>query len=71
MSKGGNTTHSAVEPSAASRWIAGALVTLYALITVTPLFWIVITGFKTPGDAISYPPKLVFEPTLQGYCNLF
>ncbi|NCV59534.1 MAG: carbohydrate ABC transporter permease, partial [Betaproteobacteria bacterium] len=24
-----------------------------------------------PGDAISYPPKLVFEPTLQGYCNLF
>ncbi|NCZ83184.1 MAG: carbohydrate ABC transporter permease [Betaproteobacteria bacterium] len=71
MNKGGNTTHSAVEPSAASRWIAGALVTLYALITVTPLFWIVITGFKTPGDAISYPPKLVFEPTLQGYCNLF
>jgi multiple sugar transport system permease protein len=43
----------------------------YALITIMPLLWIVMTGFKSPADAISYPPKVVFEPTLEGYVNLF
>ena len=28
-------------------------------------------GFKSPSDAIAYPPKVVFEPTLEGYVNLF
>ena len=36
-----------------------------------PLVWILVTGFKTPPDSISYPPKLVFEPSLEGYVNLF
>jgi len=71
MSKGISTAHSVVEPSDTSRWIAGFLVALYALVTITPLVWIILTGFKSPGDAISYPPKVVFEPTVQGYCNLF
>ena len=38
---------------------------------MVPLFWIFITGFKTPPDSISYPPKVIFEPSLEGYCNLF
>jgi len=33
--------------------------------------WIFLTGFKTPPDSISYPPKVVFEPSLEGYVNLF
>ena len=36
-----------------------------------PLVWIFATGWKTPPDSISYPPKVVFEPSLEGYCNLF
>jgi len=36
-----------------------------------PLAWILLTGFKSPPDSISYPPKVIFEPTLEGYCNLF
>jgi multiple sugar transport system permease protein len=36
-----------------------------------PLVWIFLTGFKTPPDSIAYPPKVVFEPSLEGYCNLF
>ena len=44
---------------------------LYALLTMLPLVWILITGFKTPPDSISYPPKIVFEPSLEGYVNLF
>jgi multiple sugar transport system permease protein len=38
---------------------------------MVPLAWIVLTSFKSPPDSISYPPKVVFEPTLEGYCNLF
>ena len=63
--------HSVVEPSPTSRTVAGIIVVLYALISMIPLFWIVLTSFKSPPDSISYPPKIVFTPTLEGYCNLF
>jgi multiple sugar transport system permease protein len=63
--------HSVVEPSRATKRIAGAIVILYALITMVPLAWIFLTSFKSPPDSISYPPKVMFEPTLEGYCNLF
>ena len=69
--QGISTAHSVVEPSDLSRWIAGSLVALYALVTIIPLAWIILTGFKSPQDSISYPPKIVFTPTTQGYCNLF
>jgi multiple sugar transport system permease protein len=36
-----------------------------------PLLWIMATGFKTSSDAIAYPPKVLFEPSLEGYVNLF
>ena len=29
------------------------------------------TSLKTPPDSISYPPKVLFDPTLEGFCNLF
>ena len=69
--KGLSTAHSVVEPSASARWVAGILVSIYALVTLIPLAWIIMTGFKTPADAISYPPKIVFSPSVEGYCNLF
>ena len=62
---------SVIEPSSRQKWIAGTLVILYALITLVPLIWIMMTGFKTPPDSISYPPKIVYEPSLEGYVNLF
>jgi multiple sugar transport system permease protein len=68
---GKTTAHSVVEPGTASKAIAGTLVVLYAMVSMIPLFWIFVTGFKTPPDSISYPPKIVFQPTLEGYCNLF
>ncbi len=71
MSKGISTAHSVVEPTAQTRGIASILVILYAVITIIPLVWIILTGFKTPSDAISYPPKVIFTPTVEGYCNLF
>ena len=45
---------SVTEPSNRSKWIAGFLVITYALITMIPLVWILLTGFKSPADAISY-----------------
>ncbi|MGL4490348.1 MAG: carbohydrate ABC transporter permease [Rhizobiaceae bacterium] len=66
-----STAHSVVVPSPWTKRIAGALVILYAVITMIPLVWIVATGMKTPPDSISYPPKIVFNPSLEGYCNLF
>lgn len=53
------------------KWAAGSLVIFYALVTLIPLLWIVATGFKSPPDSIAYPPKVAFEPTLEGYVNLF
>ena len=66
-----STAHSVVEPSRATRRVAGFFVIAYALIAMIPLAWIVLTSFKSPPDSISYPPRLVFTPTLEGYCNLF
>ncbi|MDP3339330.1 carbohydrate ABC transporter permease [Frigidibacter sp.] len=57
--------------SPGQKWIAGILVAGYALITILPLVWIVATGFKSSADSIAYPPTLLFEPTLEGYVNLF
>ena len=66
-----STARSVIEPSALSRRIAAVLVIAYALIALVPLVWIFLTGFKTPPDSISYPPKVFFEPSLEGYVNLF
>jgi len=65
------TAHSVVEPSRTTKRVAGALVLLYAIITLTPLIWIGLTSIKSPTDSISYPPKIVFSPSLEGSCNLF
>jgi multiple sugar transport system permease protein len=65
------SAHSVVAPSAASRRIAAVIVIAYALITIIPLAWIFMTSFKSPPDSISYPPKILFTPSLEGYCNLF
>lgn len=62
---------SVTEPKARTKWIAGILVITYAIVTLLPLVWIIATGFKSPSDAIAYPPKVLFEPSLEGYVNLF
>ncbi|MFC0266494.1 carbohydrate ABC transporter permease [Kushneria aurantia] len=40
---------------------------LIALIIFFPIFWMILTSFKTEFEAISTPPTLFFEPTLAGY----
>ncbi len=63
--------YSITEPSKRQKWVAGLLVMTYALVTLLPLLWVIATGFKSPADSIAYPPKVVFQPSLEGYVNLF
>ncbi len=63
--------YSVTEPSNRQKWIAGFLVMGYTLVTLMPLLWVIATGFKSPADSIAYPPKIVFQPSLEGYVNLF
>ena len=63
--------HSVVQASPRTKVFAGAFVILYAVITILPLLWIVATAFKSQSDAIAYPPKVIFQPTLEGFVNLF
>jgi len=71
MSTGIAVAHSIAEPSPRSKKVAATIVIFYAVITMVPLAWIFLTSFKSPPDSISYPPKVIFAPTLEGYCNLF
>lgn len=66
-----STARSPLEPTTFSRRLAALLVISYALIALVPMVWIFLTGFKTPTDSIAYPPKVIFEPSLEGYVNLF
>ncbi len=69
-----DSTDSAISVVRASDWsrrLAAVAVITYALISMIPLVWIVMTSVKTPPDSIAYPPKVVFEPSLEGYVNLF
>lgn len=59
------------ESSGVGRVLAAVVVILYSMVAIIPLVWILATSFKSPPDSISYPPKVFFEPTLEGYVNLF
>src|SRR5258706_10347693 len=65
------SAHSVAEPSPWSKMAASFIVATYAIVTILPLLWIFLTGFKTPPDSIAYPPKILFEPSVEGYVNLF
>ena len=38
-----------------------------AIIMFFPIFWMLLAGFKTEIDAVTTPPLLLFEPTLENY----
>jgi multiple sugar transport system permease protein len=60
-----------LQPSSRAKWVAGLIVYGYAVLTLIPLVWIFMTGFRSPNDAIAYPPKLLAPASPIGYVNLF
>jgi multiple sugar transport system permease protein len=43
--------------------VAGLLLAVWAF----PVLWGLLTSFKTERDVLAYPPKVIFEPTLDNY----
>ena len=48
----------------------GSLSWLVALVLFFPIFWMLLTSFKTEIDAFSTPPSLFFSPTLENYLTI-
>lgn len=52
-----------------------ALLVVWTLIVLFPIFWMVLTSFKDAGDWVSWPTRWVpfvdFEPTLLNYRQIF
>jgi len=42
-----------------------------ALVMFFPIFWMLLSGFKTEVEAVSSPPRLVFQPTLENYAAVW
>jgi sorbitol/mannitol transport system permease protein len=42
-----------------------------AIFLFFPVFWMVLTSFKTEGTAYTIPPKFIFNPTLTEYDSVF
>ena len=36
-----------------------------------PVLWIILTAFKSYGDALAVPPKFIFTPTLDNFISVF
>jgi multiple sugar transport system permease protein len=47
------------------------LIVVVAMIMLIPIAWMAMTAFKSRPDAVSVPPKILFDPTLEGFASLF
>ena len=47
-------------------FLSGLTIVL-ALLFFFPIFWMLLTSFKTEADAFVFPPLLIFQPTLDNY----
>jgi len=52
-------------------WSRAVIAIIIAVIMLIPVIWMGMTAFKSLPDAVSVPPTVFFEPTLEGFVNLF
>ncbi len=50
--------------------LLGILAWAIALLLFFPIFWMVLTSFKTEIDAFATPPQFIFTPTLENYIHI-
>jgi len=48
-------------------WLRRALLGLFTIWTVFPLYWLINTSLKQPVDVVARPPRFLFVPTLDNY----
>ena len=51
--------------------LRGLAISLVLLVFIFPILAIVLISFQGKSDALSWPPKLFFWPTLENYLNIF
>jgi sorbitol/mannitol transport system permease protein len=54
---------------ARGRWVFTLLAWSAAITAFFPFGWMVVTSFKSEVDAVTFPPKLIFEPTFEQFRN--
>ncbi len=59
--------HNVLSKSLRQKWLMTLLGWSVALLLAFPVFWMVLTSFKTETEAISRIPHLFFQPTLENY----
>ena len=52
-------------------WMLSALAWVAALAMVFPFLWMMVTAFKSEVDAVTFPPKPFFQPTLDQFLTAF
>jgi multiple sugar transport system permease protein len=50
--------------------IKAIAVLIIAAIMLIPVIWMAMTAFKSRSDAVAVPPKVFFEPTMEGFISL-
>lgn len=50
--------------------LLGSMAWIIALMLFFPIFWMVLTSFKTEIDAFATPPQFIFMPTLENYLHI-
>lgn len=60
-----------VDPSWLSmQTVRATIVVMLAVLSLIPVVWMGMTAFKSRADAVASPPKVVFEPTMEGFISL-
>lgn len=59
----------------APSWLIGrsmraSIAIMLALLTLIPVIWMSMTAFKSRSDAVASPPKVAFDPTMEGFISL-
>lgn len=47
-----------------------ALTVVIAIIMLIPVAWMIMTAFKSRADAVAAPPKVFFQPSMEGFVSL-
>ena len=46
--------------------IRASVTVMFTLLTLIPVVWMGMTAFKSYPDAVASPPKVIFDPTMEG-----
>jgi multiple sugar transport system permease protein len=52
-------------------WGYTAITAIVGMVYFFPVFWIILTAFKTRTDALAVPPKFIFTPTFDNFVGVF